>query len=169
MGLTMIVAVVVAVILAIISATIMFGLVYMAIKGARGDKVAIKDAFYSIKSLKNLIRCLIFVIVFFIIALVNIIPILGQIIFIVLMILLCYSLFIYIMAPSENIVYALKESFAIAKENIVITLVAIIVAIILNFIGSLLIVGTLVTTPVLLIFMVLILKELKPGIKDQSE
>ena len=144
-----------------------FGLIYMAIKGTRGEKVEITDIFYTFKSIKVYIRTLIFLVVFLILsAIFTIIPVIGNIIFAILFI---YTVFIYIMTPSEGMMYALKESFNVAKDNLVITIIALLVVLILAIIGSLLFgIGQLVTTPISLIFLAYILKELKPGIKDNS-
>ena len=144
-----------------------YGLYFMAIKGTRGEKVKIGDVFYAFKSVSTYIRVLIFFIVYgLLMALFSIIPIIGSIIF---MILFIYTAYIYIMTPSEGIIYALKESFNVAKDNIVMTIVAVLVYYVLIFIGSLLFgIGLLVTAPIAWIFVAYVLKELKPGIKDES-
>ena len=73
------------------------------------------------------------------------------------------------MTPSEGVVYAFKESFNIAKDNLVITIIACIVQYVLIFIGSILLgIGLLVTAPIALIFIAYVLKELKPDLKDDS-
>ena len=144
-----------------------FGLFYMAIKGTRGEKVGITDVFYAFKSIGTYIRALIYFIVYGLLAaLFSLIPFIGSIIF---SILFLYTAYIYIMTPSGNIIYALKESFNVSKDNLAITIVAVIVQFVLFFIGFLLLgLGLLVTLPVAYIFISYVLKELKPGIKDES-
>ena len=146
---------------------LMFGFYYMAVKGTRGEKVEIKDLFYSFRSLGSYIRTLIFLIVYFILAVIfTIIPFIGNIIF---MILFLYAVYIYIMTPSEGVVYALKESFNIAKDNLIITIIACIVQYILILIGGIFFgLGLLVTLPIAYAFIVCVLKELKPTIRDES-
>jgi len=143
------------------------GLFYMALKGTRGEKVEIKDIFYSFRSVSAYIRALIFLIVYALLAVIfSIIPIIGNIIF---LILFFYTIYIYLMTPSEGILYALKESFTIAKDNLVMTIVALIVYYVLIFIGSLLFgIGLLITAPIALLFVSYVVKELKPSTKDES-
>jgi len=150
-----------------ITAPLDVGLVYMAIKGTRGEKVEITDVFYAFKSMSVYIRTLIFIVVFFVLlGIFSIIPFIGTLIF---MILFIYTVFIYIMTPSEGIVYALKESFNIAKDNLVMTIIALLVVLVLNFIGSIPFgLGLFITVPISFIFITYILKELKPDIKDDS-
>ena len=162
-------------IVALIGASILFLLVtiplsygtfYMAIKGARGEKVEIGDVFYAFKSVGAYIRALSFVIVYAVLLVIfSIIPFIGTLIFMVLFI---YAFYIYIMTPSEGIGYAFKESFNIAKENLVETIIVILVFMVLSMIGSLVIIGQIITTPIAMIFVAYAIKELKPGIKDES-
>ena len=139
-----------------------FGIVYMTVKGASGEKVEITDLFYAFKSVSAYTRSLVCIVVLGILFLISsIIPIIGPIIFVVLF---TYAAFIYIMVPSEGIVYALTESFNIAKENLAITIVAIIVIIILNLLGAFFVIGTIVTMPVSYLFLTFLIKELNPSI-----
>ena len=165
-----IVAMILAFIVSIlIVAPLLLGTIHMAIKGARGDKVEIKDVFYSFNK-GRYVRILIFIIVYAIIFMIlNIIPVLGQILAIIVQFLLVFSFYIYMMVPSQNVVYALKESFNTVKDNFLVVLVAYIVYIILIIIGSLLLgIGLLVTLPIAMIMMATILTQLRPDIKDAS-
>jgi Protein of unknown function (DUF975). len=159
-----------SIILFLVVSPLSFGLFYMAIKGTRGEKVEIMDIFYAFKSLSMYIRVLIlFIVLGLIYGILSLIPILGWILMIVVSILLTYACYIYVMKPSENIVYALKESFNIVKDNLVMTIVAILVVAVLNFIGSIPFgLGLLITTPIAMVFVAYVLKELKPELKDES-
>lgn len=147
-----------------------YGFVYMGIKGARGDKVEIKDIFYAFKSLSGYIRSLIYIIIVGLITgILGMIPFIGWLLSIIVAFLLVYAMYIYIMTPSENIVYAIQESFNLVKDNLVETLVAYIVYMILIIIGAILLgIGLLVTAPMAMIFMVYIMKSLNPNIRDGS-
>ena len=139
-----------------------FSIAYMAVKGARGEKVEIRDLLYAFKSVSVYIKSWVAIIVLAVIFTISsIIPIIGPVI---CSILFTYAVYIYIMVPSEGIVYALTESFNIAKDNLAITIVAIIVIIILNSIGSLFVIGTIITMPISFIFLTFIIKELNPSI-----
>ena len=163
-------------------APLMFSLYRMAIKGSRGEKVEIKDIFYGFSSGSIFIRSWIgflgfmapFIVIMVAYAIISAILAaikLGfiaiflyfvvLIIFFVLMIFLYFTMFIYVMTPSQNIIFALKESFGISKSNIVMTILTIIIA---GFCGIL-----FVTAPLGYIFAVYMLKDsLAPGIKDES-
>ena len=78
----------------------------------------------------------------------------------ILAIFLFFTLYIYVMRQSENIVYAIKESIAISKANIVMVILTIIVYMVLSCLG--------ITQPLGEVFAVYMLKELKPDIKDES-
>ncbi|MCL2142164.1 MAG: hypothetical protein FWH46_04740 [Methanimicrococcus sp.] len=157
-----------------------FGLIYMAIKGARDDIVEIKDVFYSFNSLHGYIRSLIFAAVvlipFIILNIIGMIPFIGfilllfyPIIVFVAAFFLTFAIYIYIMVPSKNLMYAITESFNIAKDNFLITFILIVVCLILNLIGAILLgLGLFVTIPVTQILVALALKELKPDLIDQS-
>lgn len=147
-----------------------FGVTYMAIKGSRGEKVEIKDIFYSFHK-GVYVRMLIFGIVYAIIfGILGMIPIIGGLLVLIIEFLLFFAIYIYIMTPSENIVYAFKESFNVVKDNLLLVLVAYIVYILLIAIGALLLgIGLLVTMPIALIFVTSVLKTLKPELRDGSE
>ena len=157
-----------------------FGLVHMAIKGAQGDKVEIKDVFYSFTSLHGYIRSLIFAFIvllpFVILTLISLIPLIGffvlplyPIIAFIAVFFLIFALYICIMVPSKNITYAVSESSNIAMENPLITLLLIVICLILNLIGTLLLfVGLFATVPITLVLTAFVLMELKPDIKDQQ-
>ena len=152
--------------LLLVLAPLEYGVFYMALKGTRGEKIEIGDLFYAFKSVSAYIRALIFMVVFVILcAIFSIIPFIGTLIFAVLFF---YAGFIYIMTPSEGVVYALKESFNIAKDNLVITIVALLVFAVLLIIGGIVVIGTIITMPIAYIFLAYVLKELKPGIRDES-
>ena len=166
-GMALIAMLVASILAVLITVPLTYGTFYMAIKGARGEKVEISDVFYAFKSVSAFIRALIFGIVFAVLcAIFSIIPLVGTLIFLVLFTYACY---IYIMTPSEGLGYAFKESFNIAKENIVETIVVILVFAVLLIIGSLLFgIGQLITGPIAMIFVAYALKELKPEIRDAS-
>lgn len=147
-----------------------FSLYYMAIKGARGEKVEIKDIFYSFRK-GVYVRMLIFAIVYTILfGILGIIPIIGGLIALIVEFFLFFAIYIYIMTPSENIVYAFKESFNIVKDNLLMVLVAFIVYIVLIAVGAILLgIGLLVTMPIAMIFVTSVLKALKPELRDGSE
>ncbi|MDY0266205.1 MAG: hypothetical protein RBQ94_00930 [Methanimicrococcus sp.] len=171
LGLSFVVLFIAALVLFVLVSPLAFGVTYMGIKGSRGDKVEINDVFYAFRSKNLIIRSLIYVLVFGLIAsILSLIPILGQLILIIVEILLFYTAYIYVMTPSENIVYALKESFNVVKENLLITIIAFIVNIVLIMIGMILLgIGVLITAPIAMIFAITLLKELKPDLKDNSD
>ena len=162
--------------LIITSAPLLYGLYYMVLKGTRGEKVEIKDVLYGFSSGSIFVRSWIgaigMAIVPIIVVIVLMIPIFIlpslSFIFILIMwvamlvigIFLFYSPYIYVMTPSENIVYAIKESISIGKSNILMVLVTIIVTGILSMFY--------VTMPLGSLFAVYVLKELNPEIKDDS-
>jgi hypothetical protein len=168
----------------ITSAPLFYGLYYMVLKGTRGEKVEIKDVFYGFSSGNIFIRSwigfigiaiapiVLWVIVFIIIAILTLISptlavMLGMLLYLVLLvamfvlaIFLYYAIYIYIMTPSENIVYAIKESISIGKANIIMMLLTIIIASVMSCLW--------VTTPLGMVFAAYVLKELKPDLKDGS-
>lgn len=163
---------------------LMYGLYYMGVKGSRGDKVEIKDVFAGFKSVSVFIRSWIFFIIPLVIAIIFgvvigivisfaatvssglafAISLLCAILYIILAIVLVpvifYSIYIYIMTPSENVIYAYKEGFGVFKKNILMTIVAIII----TYLVSLL----FITTPIGIIFTAYVLKALKPDLKDNA-
>jgi len=161
-------------------APLFYGLYYMAIKGTRGEKVEIKDILYGFSSLGTFIRSWIGFIVYGILVyiisiIINVIVVLGisiapsvmgvlsivsMIITFIIEILLFFTLYIYVMTPSESIIYAIKESFGISKSNIIMVILTMIVSFILSIL--------IVTIPLGMVFAAYVLKELKPGIKDAS-
>lgn len=171
LGMAALVMIVVLIVDLLVLLPLLFGLVYMVVKGVRGQKVEITDLFYAFKSKSAYIRSLIYGIVYAIIfGILGIIPIIGWLVALIVEIALIYAIYIYIMTPSENIVYAFKESFNVVKENLVETIVAFVVFFLLVFIGILLLgIGLLLTLPVAMAFVVILLKELKPSQKDESD
>ncbi|MCL2549886.1 MAG: hypothetical protein FWE78_02995 [Methanimicrococcus sp.] len=169
----------------ILLAPLAYGFAYMAIKGMRGDKVEIGDMFIALKSVSAFIRSWMYLIIPFVIFFILgicvflISAVLAQIsgtlaflfsmfmflVYLVLLIVMIpivfYSLYIYIMTPSENVVYAYKEGFAVFKANIVMTIIAIIVVYIMAIIPIL---GAIMGG----LFTVYLLKELKPDLRDNS-
>jgi len=167
----------------ITSAPAIYGFAYMAIKGSRGEKVEIGDALIGFKSISMFIRSWMFFIIPFVIffaililyILISIIfssgfisAILGLIMFLVYVVLaivfipiVLYGMYIYIMTPSENAIYAYKESVNIFKANIVMTIVAIIVVWLLGIIP---IIGGILG----MLFTIYILKTLKPDLRDNA-
>ena len=190
-----IVAYIVGVLIAIIGsifiitiAPLFYGLYYMAIKGARGEQVEIKDVFYGFSSIGVIIRSWIgFLVVGLISAIIGFIVgfiigfilglvivavpslalmvsllsmIVSLIVSIIIQIFLFYTMYIYIMTPSENILYALKESVDIGKSNILMVFLTILISGILSIF--------IITMPLGSLFAVYVLKELKPELKDGS-
>ena len=169
--------------LIITSAPLFYGLYSMILKGTRGEKVEIKDVLYGFSSLNIFIRAWIGVlaiaaiplciaIAFSVLStvlvmissslgiLVALLSLCMIIVMFVLVIFLYYSEFIYVMTPSENIIYAIKESIAIAKENLIMVILTVIIAGILGMFT--------ITIPLGWTFAAYMLKELKPDIKDNS-
>ncbi|MCL2142163.1 MAG: hypothetical protein FWH46_04735 [Methanimicrococcus sp.] len=158
-----------------------YGLYYMVLKGSRGETPDIKDIFCGFSSVSAFIRSwvgflgfflplFVVYIIFFLLIMFStalrlgflsflFMPVMFLIVF-VLMIFLYFTLFIYVMTPSENIVFALKESFRISKSNLIMTILTIIIA---GFCGIL-----FVTMPIGLLFAASMLKEFEPSLKDQS-
>ncbi|MCL2862745.1 MAG: hypothetical protein FWE54_01410 [Methanimicrococcus sp.] len=162
-----------------------YGFAYMTIRGIRGEKVEIGDIFIALKSVSMFIRswmyfiiplAIIFVLSIFVIIFAGLLAtISGTLSFLFLMFLfvLCFilgialipvlffALYIYVMTPSENVVYAYKEGFNVFKGNIIMTIITIIVVYLLSIIpilGSIL--GGLLTVHVL--------KTLKPDLRDDA-
>jgi hypothetical protein len=161
----------------------MYGLYYMAIKGARGEKVEIKDIFYGLSSVNAFIRSWIGLIGFLLIPaiiwiiytiiatiamaislalgiIISLLSLVLAVITLLVMVVLYYTLYIYIMTPSENIIYAIKESISIGKSNFIMVLLTMIIASITSILW--------VTTPLGIVFAANVLKELKPELKDGS-
>ncbi|MDR2944455.1 MAG: hypothetical protein LBU81_05150 [Methanosarcinales archaeon] len=149
------------IIMALVVLPFSLSMYYMAVKGLKGEKVEIGDVFYSFKS--NFVKNLIFLIIYMvIIGVLSLIPLIGSLI---ALILFSYSPFIFLADPSKGPIYAITESFNVAKDNLVMTIVAIIVYSVLVFIGCMLLgIGLLVTLPIAYVFLAAVLKELKPGI-----
>ena len=161
-----------------------YGMSYMILKGSRGEKVEIKDVFYGMSSVEMFIRswigligvaivpvalCIGCVVIILILTLIS--PtmglMLGMLLYLVLLvamfvigIFLYYALYIYVMTPSENIMYAIKESISISKSNTIMVILTMIIASILSILY--------VTAPLGSLFAVNMLKQLKPDIKDNS-
>jgi len=166
-------------------APLFYGLYYMAIKGSRGDKVEIKDVFCGFKSIDVFIRSWVFWIIYFIVLIIigatslifenssvfaQVGPLLSVLLSLIWGLIAFFSIYIYIMTPSENVIYAYKEGFNIVKDNLLMAFVAYVVYTIVAVIGSFFaVVGLLVTVPIALVFAVAIMKALKPDIKDESE
>jgi len=167
----------------ITSAPLMYSLYYMVLKGTRGEKVEIKDILYGFSSLSVFIRAWIGVIavalVPFVISfifsfvstilvmissslaiLVTLLSLVLMIVLIIFAIFIYFSLYIYVMTPSENIIYAIKESISIGKANIIMVLLTMIIASICSIFW--------ITYPLGMLFAAYMLKELKPDLKDNS-
>ncbi|WNY27919.1 hypothetical protein MmiEs2_00980 [Methanimicrococcus stummii] len=164
-------------ILIVTIAPLVYGLSYMAVKGARGEKVEITDIFYGFKSVSAFIRSwmyyIVYVVVIIIIAVITylltmvspFLSIIGTLLSVIWALVTFYSMYIYVMTPSENAVYAYKEGFNVLKENLIMTILAYIVVYLLAVIGAILLgIGLLVTIPIAFVFTVSVLKALKPGI-----
>jgi hypothetical protein len=171
------------------SAPLWYSFYYMAVKASRGEKLEIKDILYGFSSVAMFIRAWIyFIAVIILIIIVSIIAgiitalltfihvslalvgtVISLILGIILGLALFYSLYIYIMTPSQNVIYAIKEGFGVFKENISMTIIACIVYYILFAIGSILLgVGLLITIPIATVFVVDVLKGLRPALQDES-
>ena len=166
-------------------APLAYGMYSMVLKGGRGEKVEIKDVFCGFSSVDIFIRswigligiaivpgalAIICFVLIFVLALISptLAMTLGMLLYFVLFIclfiieiFLYYAYFIYIMTPSENIVYAIKESYEIGKSNLPMVVLTMIIASILSIFG--------ITAPLGSLFALNMLKQLKPGIKDGSE
>ena len=168
---TLIIRLLVLLFLILVVVPLGFGLINMAIKGARGDKVEIKDIFYSFTSSKVYKRNVTFAFVafipFIVLGIISAVPLMGLIAFLLLPIVLIlvpffliFAAHIYIMTPSENVMYAINENLNIVKPNVVMIFVLILIC---GIIGSIPLVS-----PVSLIAITFILKELKPDLRDES-
>jgi len=168
----------------ITAAPLVYGLYTMVLKGTRGEKVEIKDVLYGFSSGSIFIRSWIgflglmavpiciwiaYMVLIFVIGLVSttaaalIGMVLSLVLFIVMLVLflfLYYTLFIYVMTPSENIIYAIKESIAIAKANLIMVLLTMLISGILGMFT--------ITIPLGWLFAAYMLKEFKPDLKDNS-
>jgi len=169
----------------ITAAPLVYGLYTMVLKGMRGEKVEIKDVLYGFSSGSIFIRSwigllglmaapicvmIVYVIISIIVGLITpasitflimmVLYLLMIIIFLVIGLFLYYSLFIYVMTPSENIIYAIKESIAIAKANLIMVLLTMIISGILGMFT--------ITIPLGWLFAAYMLKEFKPDLKDNS-
>ncbi len=161
----------------LISIPLTYGMYYMAIKGTRGEKVEIKDLFYAFRSGREYVRSIIYAILWaIIIAVVAIIAavcfminywlglIVGILLFILVYVFWFFTLYIYIMTPSEGIVYAIKRSFANAKGNLLSTLITVILVAILTSIPIL----RIVLEPYAYIYAAYVLKDIDPTLVDNS-
>lgn len=178
-------------ILIVTIAPLVYGMYYMILKGTRGEKVEIKDVFYGFKSVSMFIRSwvglivyglIVFVIVFIVAfvggliggilesaSIVLLTTLVAMVVAIILEIFLYFTWYIYVMTPSENIIYAIKESISIGKANVLTVLITIIISGILAFIGGLVFgILILVTGPIAMLFAAYVLKEIKPEIKDEA-
>lgn len=166
-----------------------YGLTYMAVKGARGESVEINDLFFACRSLSRFIRSwLYFVVLLLLIIVIGIIfgilaavlamihemlvviaVLVAAVLAFVCIVGMIYSDTIYVMTPPSGVIEVLKRSLTLSKENIGLTIVAAIVMVILNMIGSSLVVLNLITMPFSLLFLVYMVKELDPSIRDTSD
>lgn len=166
-----------------------YGLTYMAVKGARGETVEIGDLFFACRSMPRFIRSWLYFIVLLalaiVIAIVSIIlavalgmihemlvVLAGLVAFVlayVCLVGMIYSDTLYIMTPPSGVIEVLKRSLKLSKENIGLTIVAAIVMVILNMIGSSFVILYLLTLPFSLLFLVYMVKGLDPSVRDTSE
>lgn len=173
-----------------------YGLIYMATKASRGDNPEIGDVFFALRSLNRFIRSWIYYLVLALITFLTAIvltvigffsmyimsksSIWGLIAYLIIFILtilvflvftaLFYGETIYVLDPSKSAIDAMKMSFVIAKENIVLTILAILITIILNIIGSMFLgILVLVTLPICTIFTIYVVKNLEPAVKDLAD
>ena len=170
-------------------APLSYGLTYMAVKGARGETVEIGDLFFACRSLPRFIRSWLYFIV--ILALIIVIAIVFGILAVALGMIhemlvvlagliaavlafvcivgMIYSDTLYIMTPPSGVIEVLKRSLTLSKENIGLTIVATIVMMILNMIGSSFVILSLLTMPFSLLFLVYMVKGLAPSVRDTSD
>ena len=163
-------------ILIVTIAPLFYSLYCMVLKGTRGENVEIKDIFYGFSSGSIFVRSWIgFIVYGLLISIISIllnlvaivvpslallISLISMLVSLIISIFLFYTIFIYVMTPSESIIYALKESFGIGKSNIVMVFLTIIISGILSIL--------VVTAPLGMLFSAYVLKGLKPEIKDDS-
>lgn len=131
-------------ILIVTIAPLFYGIVYMAVKGIKGEKVEIGDVFAGFKVPGAFVQSWIVVIVYLVLMIAGSL-ILGKY-GAITAILLIYALPLMVMkgySGSE----ALKENFELIQKYPVETLIVFIVFFVLNFIGSRIYIGALITFP----------------------
>lgn len=154
-----------------------YGLYYMAIKGTRGEKVEVKDLFYAFRSGREYIRSIIYAILWALILVVVAIVaaicfminywigiIVGILLYILVYVFWFFTIYIYIMTPSEGIFYAIRRSFNNAKNNMLTTIATVIIVKILTWIPLL----SIILEPYAYIYAAYVLKDIDPTLVDNS-
>jgi len=156
-------------IIVITSAPLAYGLTYMAVKGARGETVEIGDVFAGFKPdkfIQSWVLFLVIMIPIFIGFLLLVIP--GIIISIVFAIIFLYALPLMVV-KNAGAIDSLKESFEMAKANPQDTIVLVVVAMVLNAIGSAIWIGTILTLPFTMLMIVLALPMVTSTISEMKK
>ncbi|WNY24233.1 hypothetical protein MmiHf6_15630 [Methanimicrococcus hongohii] len=154
-----------------------YGMYYMAIKGTRNEKVEIRDLFYAFSSGREYIRSITYAVLWAVILIIiGIVAalcfmlnywvglIVGILLYILVSVFWFFTLYIYIMTPSEGIVYAIKRSFNNAKSNLVSTVITVILVAILTSIPLL----SIILEPYAYIYAAYVLKDIDPTLVDSS-
>lgn len=140
-------------ILIVTIAPLFYGVTYMAVKGIKGEKVEISDVFAGFKVSGAFVQSWIVVIIYILIMIVGSMLLgmvglerLGGIVGI----LLIYALPLLVLRGYKG-ADALKENFELIQKYPTETVIVFLIFFALNFIGSLIIVGALITFPLSLI------------------
>lgn len=135
-------------ILIVTIAPLFYGVVYMAVKGIKGEKVEIGDVFAGFKVSGAFVQSWIVVIVYLVLMIAGSM-LLGRVGGII-GILLIYALPLLVMRGYKG-ADALKENFDLIQKYPMDTAIVFLVFFALNFIGGLIVIGVLITFPLSLI------------------
>ncbi|WP_321419141.1 glycerophosphodiester phosphodiesterase [uncultured Methanomethylovorans sp.] len=144
-------------ILIVTIAPLFYGVVYMAVKGIKGEKVEIADVFAGFKVSGAFVQSWIVVIVYLVLMIAGSM-LLGRIGGII-GILLIYALPLLVMREYKG-ADALKENFELIQKYPADTAIVFLIFFALNYIGSLIIIGALITFPLSMIGYTLTAKHL---------
>ncbi|MDK2892074.1 MAG: hypothetical protein PWQ49_466 [Methanohalophilus sp.] len=131
--------------LIITAAPLFYGLYYMVLKGIRGEEIEIKDVF---EGFNHFVKSWVFFIVAAILLMIGFMLLVVP--GIVIGILLIYALPLLVIKEYGGI-DAIKESIEIARDNFVDTLILAIVLWVISAIGGYVVVGFLITIPIVAI------------------
>lgn len=144
-------------ILIVTIAPLFYGVVYMAVKGIKGEKVEIGDVFEGFKAPGAFVQSWIVVIIYLVLMIAGSM-LLGRIGGI-LGILMIYALPLLVMREYSG-KDAIKENFELIQKYPVETAIVFLIFFALNFIGSLIVIGALLTFPFSMIGYTLMAKNL---------